>query len=223
MKVSNLSKLFNDSVVFENISIEFEKNKVYSIFGKNGVGKTTLLNIMSKNLTPTSGNIVCETGDLLFIEEARLPFEFMTANEFIDMTFKFKKKSYSIEEREELYSNLLLNEPTKMIKDYSKGMKSKLLIIIALLSHPDILLLDEPFADIDIQSFKTISEALREQLDKMTLILSTHVPSIAFQISDFIVYMENYNAVVFENNFRDSKELEDFISHKMNHTKNCDK
>lgn len=57
VKVKNVSKSFNDSVILDDISIDFYENKIYGLLGKNGVGKTTLLNIITKQLISKSGTI----------------------------------------------------------------------------------------------------------------------------------------------------------------------
>ena len=57
IKVKNVSKSFNDSVILDDISIDFYENKIYGLLGKNGVGKTTLLNIITKQLISKSGTI----------------------------------------------------------------------------------------------------------------------------------------------------------------------
>ena len=57
IKVKNVSQSFNDSVILDDISIDFYENKIYGLLGKNGVGKTTLLNIITKQLISKSGTI----------------------------------------------------------------------------------------------------------------------------------------------------------------------
>ncbi len=214
MKADKLSKYYNNQKVFSDISIKFEKGKIYSIFGKNGVGKTTLLNILNGNLKPDSGTV---TGSLetIFLENNTVPFEFMTADEFIDETFKFKKVPLDRDLKKTLYSALQFNPEEKLIKEFSKGMKSKLYIIIAFLSKAEVLLLDEPFTDIDLYSFKVITAILRAEKNERTTIFSTHVSKIAFELSDYIVYLSEDCAKVVENQFASAESLENYVLEEM--------
>lgn len=214
MRAEKLSKKFGDTYIFKNIDLEFKQGKIYSIFGRNGVGKTTLLNVLNGTLASDGGEIY-ESKEVILLEDNELPFEFMTANEFIDTTFAFKKQKINIQEKEKLFQQLYFQPENKIIKDFSKGMKSKLCIIIALLSKPQALLLDEPFSDIDVVSFREITEILKNKKKEMKIIFSTHVSKIAFELSDNIVYLKENQAVFFENNFREADELENYILKKM--------
>lgn len=214
MRIENLSKKFGDKSIFRNVNIEFEVGKIYSIFGKNGIGKTTLLNILNGNLSFDEGRIDNDF-DTILLEENDIPFEFMTADEFIKITFMFKNTAFDFKEKEKLFKQLQFQPNSKQIKDFSKGMKSKLYIIIAFLSEPEILLLDEPFSDIDLMSFKNISEILKKKKKGMTVIFSTHVAKIAFELADKIVYLQENGASTFNNDFNNSDELEEYILNEM--------
>lgn len=214
MRAEKLSKKFGDTYIFKNIDLEFKQGKIYSIFGRNGIGKTTLLNILNGTLASDGGEIY-GAEEVILLEDNELPFEFMTANEFIDTTFTFKNQKIDFQEKGELFKQLHFQPENKLIKDFSKGMKSKLCIIIALLSKPQVLLLDEPFSDIDVISFREITEILKHKKKEMKIIFSTHVSKIAFELSNDIVYLKENQAVFFENNFRKADELENFILKKM--------
>lgn len=220
MRIIDLSKSFNGKKIFENVSIDFKPGRIYSIFGKNGIGKTTLLNILNGNLSYDQGEIEFETNrEIILLEENSIPFEFMTAEEFIKTTFLFKKKSIDIKEKNLLFKLLEFQPEEKMIKDFSKGMKSKLCIIIALLSKPDILLLDEPFSDIDLMSFRNISQILRSKSYNMIVVFSTHISKIAFELADSIIYLEEEGIKEVENTFKNSEDLEEYILLEMSEKK----
>ncbi|WP_460017952.1 ATP-binding cassette domain-containing protein, partial [Lactovum odontotermitis] len=174
----------------------------------------TLLNILNGNLSFDEGKIE-NSSDTIFLESNDIPFEFMTADEFIKTTFLFKKMKFEPEEKDKLFKQLQFQPENKIIKDFSKGMKSKLYLIIAFLSKPEILLLDEPFSDIDLMSFRNISQILKTKKEKMTVIFSTHVAKISFELSDKIVYLQENGARVFENHFENSDELETYIFEEM--------
>jgi ABC-2 type transport system ATP-binding protein len=214
MKITNLSKSYGDNQVFKNLTFNFSKGVIYSVFGVNGVGKTTLLNIMNGNLGADSGTVERNEG-ALFIEDNQVPFEFMTADEFIVTTFKFKKTNYSEKQKKELFDRLNFHPGKKRISEYSKGMRSKLVLILTLLSNPPILLLDEPFSDIDLVSFKEISHILKSERNNRVVIFSTHVSKIAYELADKILYLKEDGLFDLTQTFANSDELEEFVLEKM--------
>lgn len=214
MKITNLSKSYGNNQIFENVTFDFSQGIIYSIFGVNGVGKTTLLNIINNNLGSDSGNVEFNEGSL-FIEDNQVPFEFMTADEFIATTFKFKNSNYSEDQKKELFDRLNFQPGKKRISEYSKGMRSKLVLILALLSNPPILLLDEPFSDIDLVSFKEISRILKFERSNRIVIFSTHVPKIAHELADKILYLKNDGLFDLSQTFLSSDELENYVLEKM--------
>lgn len=214
MKISNLSKSYGDNQIFEKVTYHFSKGMIYSIFGVNGVGKTTLLNIMNGNLRSDTGTVEFNE-DSLFIEDNQIPFEFMTADEFIKTTFRFKKTTYSEEQKQELFERLNFQPGEKRILEYSKGMRSKLVLILSLLSNPPILLLDEPFSDIDLVSFKEISHIIKAEKNNRIVVFSTHVSKIAYELADNILYLKKDGLFHLEQNFSSADELEEFVLRTM--------
>lgn len=214
MKIINLSKSYGNNQIFKNATFNFSQGIIYSIFGVNGVGKTTLLNIINGNLGSDSGQIESNAGSLL-IEDNQVPFEFMTADEFITTTFKFKKKIYSEDKKNELFERLNFNPGKKRISEYSKGMRSKLVLILALLSNPPVLLLDEPFTDIDLVSFREIANILKSERTNRIVIFSTHLSKIAYELSDKILYLNNEGLFDLNVTFSNSDELENYMLNKM--------
>ncbi|MDR3156843.1 MAG: ATP-binding cassette domain-containing protein [Lactobacillales bacterium] len=208
MKLTNIAKKYDEDYIFENVNLNFTKNNIYSIFGRNGVGKTTLLNIMGGNLSYDKGEISKDSDDIIFIENNSIPFEFMTADEFIDITFSFKSGTYDLEEKAKLYDELNFHENTKLIQDFSKGMKSKLLLVIALLAKPKILLLDEPFSDLDTVTFKKITKQFKTKKSEMIIIFSTHIPTIAYKFSDRLIFLSKKGAIEMDNHFTTIEKLE---------------
>lgn len=169
---------------------------------------------MNGNLSSDSGLIEFNDGSL-FIENNQVPFEFMTADEFIDITFKFKREKYSEKKKKELFERLNFQPGTKRISDYSKGMRSKLVLILALLSNPPILLLDEPFSDIDLVSFKEISNILKSERNNRIVVFSTHISKIAYELADSILYLKNNGLFDLKQKFTSADELEKFVLEKM--------
>ena len=103
IKVKNVSKSFNDSVILDDISIDFYENKIYGLLGKNGVGKTTLLNIITKQLISKSGTIeifgqnINESDDVLdklcIVREREFPENDILIKELFN-TYSYFYKDY---------------------------------------------------------------------------------------------------------------------------------
>ena len=103
IKVKNVSKSFNDSVVLDDISIDFYENKIYCLLGKNGVGKTTLLNIITKQLISKSGTVeifgqnINESDDVLdklcIVREREFPENDILIKELFN-TYSYFYKDY---------------------------------------------------------------------------------------------------------------------------------
>lgn len=105
MKLIKLTKAYGDNLVFENLTFEFETKKIYCLLGKNGVGKTTLLNCMAKNISKTSGKI--EFKDNIFlIEDNPLYLEYLTGIDNI----KLIKYLTNIENINTRFANRFIND-----------------------------------------------------------------------------------------------------------------
>ncbi|KXT77829.1 ATP-binding cassette domain-containing protein [Streptococcus sp. DD13] len=214
MKVENVSKRLKDVLIFEQVHLNFEKGKIYSIFGRNGSGKTTLLNILNGNLSPDTGSVTGNE-EAIFLESNDVPFGFMTADEFIHQTFRFKGVPLDVAEKAFYYDRLYFHPGSKRIKDFSKGMKSKLYLIIALLSKSSVWLLDEPFTDIDPVSFEAIMTILKEYKHERIIVFSTHQAQIAYELSDEILYLSKKGLTLFSNQYHSAKALEEAVLESM--------
>jgi ABC-type multidrug transport system ATPase subunit len=191
VKIRNLSKQYNGEIIFENLNCNFEYNNVYSILGKNGIGKTTMLKILANQIPFDSGNIESSTDDIMFVSDNVFVFNYMSGYEFITYTLKMKNKKISLIEIESKFKEFGLepNDMYKMLMDYSKGMKYKLIIILILLISPKILLLDEPFVDIDIATMEQVKKVFEQFKNDKIIILTTHIADIAYALSDKVLFL----------------------------------
>ncbi|MGX7112239.1 ABC transporter ATP-binding protein [Gemella cuniculi] len=190
MKIKNLSKRYED-IIFQNVSYDFEKGKVYSIFGENGIGKTTLLKIIAKQIPYDNGEVILSSKEMVFISDSIIPFQYMTGVEFIEYSIKMKKLKIDRNEIDKLFRAFRIEDAKdKIIIDYSKGMKFKLIIILVLAIKPTILLMDEPFVDVDISTIEQIKDIFEDFKKDRLIVLTTHIPDIAENLSDSILYLK---------------------------------
>ena len=174
MYLDSITKKF-DLEVFCDITFEFIGGRRYVIFGKNGSGKTTLLNIMNGNILPDSGKLDFAKYNIMFIRNNSIPFPFMSAMDFIILKLI---DEFGLSEREE-----------ELLVTYSKGMQYKVLLIIALLSNVDILLLDEPFSELDMVTLNKLDNLFKTYMQSATLIFTSHSIEIANKVADEILIL----------------------------------
>jgi ABC-2 type transport system ATP-binding protein len=189
IEVENLSKSFGTVQAVRNISFKVEEGEIFGFLGPNGAGKTTTIRMLTGVLEPTKGLVKIfgqdywknpipikqEVGDVSEL-----------ANVYIDLTgwynLNFIGQLYGIPKRlreqraEDLLKQFDLYEKRNLkAKTYSRGMKQRLLICMALLSNPKILFLDEPTSGLDVQSSIIIKQLIRDYNKKgMTIFLTTH-------------------------------------------------
>lgn len=191
----------NDRVdVLDNISFEVEKHSLTSIFGPNGSGKTTILNLISGILKPDEGTIKIDGGS---ISEANMSFIFQDYNSSLmpwftcldNVAFPLKLRSVKKSERrtrakEFIISKLDLNIPLdKFPYQLSGGQKQMTAIARALILNPDLLLMDEAFGSLDYTVKLNLEEKLLEIWEKIrnTILMISHDVDDAVFLSDKII------------------------------------
>ena len=189
--IKNLTKTYNNNhTALDNVSFEIKSNQIFGLLGANGAGKTTLLNILSGLVNKTSGTI--EVDGLSIDDNMRAikekfgivpqEFNFNIFETCEDIVYN-QAGLYGIARHEitdrlaYLFENLGLKEKTKEpSKNLSGGMKRRLMIARALIHKPQILILDEPTAGVDVELRKDMwlfLEKLQKE-ESITVILTTH-------------------------------------------------
>lgn len=155
LKVENISKAFGKNKVLRNVSFEVSHSSLYGIVGENGSGKSTLLKIIVGEWKPDHGKISVN-GRIGYCPQKTLLFSQLTANENI----KYFAAAYGIGKTELLNrSESLMNHfnfkkyQNEKIADLSGGTQQKLNLAIALLHHPKLLILDEPYNGFDWDTY----------------------------------------------------------------------
>ncbi|MCP1224038.1 ATP-binding cassette domain-containing protein [Sebaldella sp. S0638] len=183
-KFENINIAFGSDVIYKDFSIEFEKNKITTILGRSGCGKTTLLNYIMKDI------LKYEDLSCVFQEESLV--EWLTVRENIDIILRNKKISKA-EKEEIILKNLKLVNlngyenyyPAKL----SGGMKQRVNIARAVSYSSDLLFMDEPFKSIDIINKAEIIKKLKIEIKKrsQTTIMVSHDLDEAIDFSDNII------------------------------------
>lgn len=191
LSVKNLSKKYGNKTVLKNINLEFEAGKIYGIVGKNGAGKTTLFKSLT-GLESANGKIDSPLGNLKnhigLLETNPLFLSRITGWEYLKLLCVARGINEDNFDKQNIF-DLPLNE---YVEFYSTGMKKKLAFMAILLQKNDILILDEPFNGVDIQS-NIILSSLIEQLKQKnkTILISSHIFSTLSNLCDQILYLKN--------------------------------
>jgi len=221
LKISNLTKIFSkgeatETVALKNINLEVEKGEVISVVGSNGAGKSTLLNVISGRILPDFGQIVIEGKDVTNLPEYKRakfigrvfqnPLEgtatSLTIEENLALAFLSNKKRglrtaisasrrKEFKERLKILDLLLENRLTECIISLSGGERQALTLLMAVLSNPSLLLLDEYTASLDPKTAQKITFLTNKILKKynLTTIMVTHNMAEALKFSRRLLMM----------------------------------
>jgi len=197
--VSNLVKQFGRFAALRGVSADFSSGRLYAILGDNGAGKTTLLRSLAGLTPPTRGSIsilgtqnlrsIC--AQLGYMAHPSLLYDEMSGME----NLRYFAHLYGINDdaRCERAIQVVKLDPglTRPVGQYSQGMRQRMSLARALLNDPKILLLDEPFSNVDVRSAREMSALLGELRDHgKTIFVVTHQASLLKEVADEFVWME---------------------------------
>jgi ABC-2 type transport system ATP-binding protein len=188
-----LVKQFGYFVAVDHINLSVNRGSFFGFLGPNGAGKSTTIKMLTGLLAPTSGTLKVLDLDMskqtmeikrrigVVPEDLNL-FERLTGAEMLSFTgrmYGLRADEIAQRSKELLEVMELQNEPTKLIIEYSHGMKKKLSLACALIHRPDILFLDEPFEGIDAIASRTLKDLLSRLTARgLTVFLTSHVLEI---------------------------------------------
>lgn len=189
IEIRQLTKMFDQFTAVDSIDMTIETGEFFGLLGLNGAGKTTTIGMLSTLLLPTQGEIRID-GELLTRQRTDLKRKLsvitqeysmrqdMNMNEIMEYQGRlyYMPKRVIREKTEELLEFCgLIQDRKKIVRKLSGGMKRKLMVCRALLTDPEILLLDEPTAGMDAVSRRQMWSLLRKLNEKnLTILLTTH-------------------------------------------------
>ena len=197
--VTNLVKQFGRFAALRGVSASFEASRLYGILGDNGAGKTTLLRILAGLVPPTRGEIsilgkknpreVCR--EFGYMAHPSLLYDEMTGME----NLRYFARLYGLDNEARCAQVIAavgldpaLERP---VGQYSQGMRQRMSLARALLNDPKILLLDEPFSNVDIRSAREMVKLLGGMRDQgKTIFVVTHQASLLEGAADEFIWMD---------------------------------
>ena len=197
--VKDLKFSYTEKPYIDNMNFTVEKGEIFGFLGPSGAGKSTLQKILTGLLINYKGSVSINGTEVKkhgkgFYEKIGVDFEFpslyekLTGRENLNYFASLYKKHENIDE---LLSSVGLSEDAdKKVSDFSKGMKSRLNFIKALLHDPDILFLDEPTSGLDPSNARQMKDIILAQKQKAkTIILTTHNMFDATELCDRVAFI----------------------------------
>ena len=206
IKFNNISKTYSKQTVLDVESLEIQPGQAFGLVGNNGAGKTTLFSTLLDLIKPSTGEVLNNDINVrtsedwksftsAFLDESFLigylmPEEYFY---FVGELRNFSKKQVDdfLTDFEDLFNNEILGGK-KYIRDLSKGNQKKVGIVAALIGDPKVIVLDEPFANLDPTTqirLKKIIKNLSKKED-VTVLVSSHDLQDVTEVSDRIVLLE---------------------------------
>lgn len=179
IEIINLTKFYNGKKALLDVNLEIKENEFFVLIGRNGSGKTSLIRILLKIIKPSSGKAYIfyngreiKKEEIGFVLEDESPFDFYTPFEYLKFYKEIFKSKIDIEELLKRF-NLYDDRKTKIYK-LSKGNKRKLCVLKALVNNPKVLIFDQVFEIIDVETRKEIYEFLRKELEGKIIFITSH-------------------------------------------------
>ncbi len=210
LRLEKISVYFGERKILEDLSLSLNQGEILGLLGPNGVGKSTIFNIIIGLLKPNYGSVFIErknvTQDPIFYRTKNYKIGYVPQHGgyFHDLTLRENLKAISeivIEDKKlrDEKINLLISkfelEPLQNIKAefLSGGQKKRLVISLALLSNPKILLLDEPFAALDIMTIKNLQQIIvdLQTQNNISIVLCDHQARDLLTCVDIAMVLSN--------------------------------
>lgn len=224
VRTNGLTKIVKGKMLVSNVNLNIKKGEIYGFLGRNGAGKTTIMKMLTGLISPTTGEITLFGQKLTETTKSGLKrvgsiieypifFEHLTAMENLQLHCEYlgfyDKKAI----KQALDMVHLKGIEDKIVKDFSLGMKQRLGIVRAIITKPELIILDEPTNGLDPIGIKDMRDLIR-MLNKeygITFLLSSHILGEIEQVADRIGVIKN-GKLVNEVTLADiSKQRTDYI------------
>ena len=227
IKFNNISKTYSKQTVLDVESLEIQPGQAFGLVGNNGAGKTTLFSTLLDLIKPSTGEVLNNDINVrtsedwksftsAFLDESFLigylmPEEYFY---FVGELRNFSKKQVDdfLTDFEDLFNNEILGGK-KYIRDLSKGNQKKVGIVAALIGDPKVIVLDEPFANLDPTTQIRLKKIIKNLSQKVgvTVLVSSHDLQDVTEVSDRIVLLEK--GLVIKDIKKTKKTLKDLESY----------
>ena len=229
IQINNLKKVYNGVTVLNIEHLEIKKGESFGLVGNNGAGKTTLFSLLLDLIEPTTGSVKLNNVQVdeseawkpftaAFVDESFL-IGYLTPEEYFYFIGELRGQNRAsvdelLRKHEDFFNGEILNKK-KYLRDLSKGNQKKVGIIATLIGNPEIIILDEPFANLDPTTQFRLKKIIKDLADdkNVTILVSSHDLAHTTEVSDRIVAMHKGQVVKDIYTSEETlKELEEFFA-----------
>ncbi len=200
IRVENISKIYDKKKALDNVSVTFEKGKIYGLLGRNGAGKSTLIKIMANRVFPSSGRVNIDglnatensaVSEILFMMSETSYYPNIKIKKLIKWTKSFYK-GFDTQKAEELVKRFNV-DPKKRFNKLSTGYKNIVKIIIALSMNCPYIVFDEPVVGLDATHREIFYKCLltKYEEDNCTFIIATHLIEEVSGLVEHVVLIDD--------------------------------
>jgi ABC-2 type transport system ATP-binding protein len=211
IQVNQLSKTYNGTTVLNIANLEIPKGQSFGLVGNNGAGKTTFFSLLLDLIQPTTGTIInneiqVNTSEnwkpftAAFLDESFL-IGYLTAEEYFYFIGDIRGQNKAdvnalLNKHEEFFNDEILHNK-KYLRDLSKGNQKKVGIIATLIGNPEVIILDEPFANLDPTTVSRLKKIIKELAENpaITVLVSSHDLQHTVEVCDRIVALNKGEVV----------------------------
>jgi heme ABC exporter ATP-binding subunit CcmA len=206
-RLHQVSKLFGSFAALRQVSLDLEPGRCYVLIGENGAGKSTLLRILAGLLRPSFGTVQVFSGlephdareRIGYMSHAAMLYDELTAQENLRYFASLYPGRACLTSAEALRQVGLDPELSRPLGKYSQGMRQRTSLARVLLPVPELLLLDEPFSNMDVESAHQMVELLAGfRRSNRTIVITTHQRDLAAPIADWFIALSAGRKVSFE-------------------------
>jgi heme ABC exporter ATP-binding subunit CcmA len=200
-RLDGVSKLFGSFAALRQVTADLEPGRCYVLIGENGAGKSTLLRMLAGLLRPSFGTVKVfdslephsdeARGRIGYMSHAAMLYDELTGEENLRYFSKLYPGRPSLSPAEALIQVGLDPELKRPLGQYSQGMRQRTSLARVLLPAPELLLLDEPFSNMDVESIQQMVQLLaRFRQSDRTIVITTHQREQAAPIADWVLALK---------------------------------
>lgn len=206
-RLDQVSKLFGSFAALRQVSVELDPGRCYVLIGENGAGKSTLLRILAGLLRPSHGNVRVfgnhephEARERIgYMSHAPMLYDELTAEENLRYFASLYPGRDCLSPAEVLRQVGLDPELKRPLGHYSQGMRQRTSLARVLMPVPELLLLDEPFSNMDVDSaHQMVALLARFRQGNRTIVITTHQRELASPIADWVLALRAGRVASFE-------------------------
>lgn len=192
LQIKNLHVAYGTKKVLTGLNFTAKAGEITGIVGLNGSGKTTLLNTIYSEINPREGEITFDNQPLVstsiaYLKTQNFFYQRITGAEYLDL-FKMQHPNFNVEEWNAVFRLPL----EKWVDSYSTGMKKKLAFMGILSLNRKVIILDEPFNGLDLETNETLKNILKILRSKQkTIFVTSHILETLTTICDHIYYLND--------------------------------